>query len=78
MEYGLFIKKQSGGSVLPLPYSNGMIGYVPTADQLSEGGYEASESTKFFGLPAPFDPSLERRIREAVAALMDDSARGFL
>jgi hypothetical protein len=78
VEYGLFIKKQSGGSVLPLPYSNGMIGYVPTADQLSEGGYEASESTKFFGLPAPFDPSLERRIREAVAALMDDSARGFL
>ncbi|MBA4496257.1 neutral/alkaline non-lysosomal ceramidase N-terminal domain-containing protein [Paenactinomyces guangxiensis] len=62
VDYGLFIKEQFNGHVLPVPYSNGMIGYIPTAKQVIEGGYEAKESVYYFGLPASFAPSLEKRI----------------
>ncbi|MFC3798248.1 hypothetical protein [Cohnella sp. GCM10012308] len=67
--YGLFLKRQSRG-VLPLAYGNGMIGYVPTAAQLVEGGYEALESIYYFGLPGPFSPEIERKIRTAAADLL--------
>jgi hypothetical protein len=40
VEYGLFLKEKSHGRVLPLGYSNGMFGYVSTARQIGEGGYE--------------------------------------
>jgi hypothetical protein len=66
VEYGLFIKRQFAGSVLPVPYSNGMIGYVPTATQVRDGGYEVKDSFPYFGLPAPFDSSLETKIFESL------------
>lgn len=67
--YGLFTKNEFAGSVLPVPYSNGMIGYVPTAAQVEEGGYESKESFFYFGLPAPFHPSLETEICKAILDL---------
>lgn len=70
VEYGKYIKALSGGSVLPLAYSNGMIGYVPTAEQIAEGGYEAKDSAYFFGLPAPFDSSIEERIRKKIQDIL--------
>jgi len=69
VEYGAFAKSLSRGALLPLPYSNGMIGYVPTAKQAEEGGYEGRESAYYFGLPAPFDPSVEPLVKEAIACL---------
>jgi hypothetical protein len=71
VEYGLMIKQLKDGFLLPLPYSNGMIGYVPTADQVTEGGYEAVESALFFGLPSPFDLSLESKIKKALHQLIN-------
>jgi len=70
VEYGLFVKGLSHGSVLPLPYSNGMIGYVPTAKQLAEGGYEAKDSTYYFRLPSPFGASAEERLRAAIERIL--------
>jgi hypothetical protein len=69
VEYGLFVKEQFAGQVLPVPYSNGMIGYVPTAKQVGEGGYESEESYYYFGLPAPFHPSLEAALRAGILKL---------
>ncbi|CAI6018289.1 hypothetical protein COHCIP112018_00199 [Cohnella sp. JJ-181] len=69
--YGLFLKKLAqGGEVLPLAYSNGMIGYVATAAQLAEGGYEARDSIYYFGLPAPFAPETEAKIQASVLELL--------
>jgi hypothetical protein len=48
-----------------------MIGYVPTAEQVNEGGYEAVESALFFGLPSPFDSSLESKIKKALHQLIN-------
>jgi hypothetical protein len=72
VEYGLYVKQMTDGRILPLAYSNGMIGYVPTARQIKEGGYEAKESAYYFGLPGSFDPSVENRIREKMLALFVD------
>lgn len=70
VEYGLMMKEYFHGRVLPLPYSNGMIGYIPTAKQTEEGGYEAEESVLYFGLPAPFSPELEKRIHNSIFTLV--------
>ncbi|WP_010282115.1 neutral/alkaline non-lysosomal ceramidase N-terminal domain-containing protein [Bacillus timonensis] len=71
VEYGLNIKKQSSEEVLPIPYSNGMIGYIPTASQIAEGGYEAYESCFYFGLPAPFAPEIENTINMNINSLLN-------
>ncbi|GAA4838972.1 neutral/alkaline non-lysosomal ceramidase N-terminal domain-containing protein [Paenibacillus vulneris] len=66
VDYGLFVKKASRGTMLPLGYTNGMIGYVPTAEQLEQGGYESHGSVPYFGLQAPFQPQIESLIRNAL------------
>jgi hypothetical protein len=71
VEYGLFVKQMGMGSTLPLAYTNGMIGYIPTGIQVAEGGYEADESRYYFGLPAQFDPSLESKIRESIMTFIE-------
>lgn len=45
--------------ILPLGYSNGMVGYIPMKHHLAEGGYEPEDSIYYFYMPAMFDPSLE-------------------
>lgn len=72
VEYGLAVKRRFGGRVLPLPYSNGMVGYLPTARQVAEGGYEARDSVFYFRLPAPFDRSLENKIHDAMSGLIEE------
>jgi hypothetical protein len=70
VEYGLFVKQQSNGAVLPLGYTNGMIGYVTTERQLIEGGYESREAFRYFGMPGPFHSSTERRIKRSIEAVL--------
>ena len=72
VEYGLFVKQRFGGCVLPVPYSNGLIGYIPTAQQVEEGGYEAKESTIYFGLPSPFASAVETVVRDGVVKLVEE------
>lgn len=69
VEYGLFVKEISGGRVLPVPYSNGMIGYVPTKKQIEHGGYEPVFSTYYFHMPSTFPDSIEGTIREQIGRI---------
>jgi hypothetical protein len=69
VEYGLFAKAISGGA-LPVTCCNGMVGYVPTAAQLAEGGYEPDGSTRYFLLPSGFSPVIERDVRQAFEHLI--------
>ncbi|WP_206105452.1 hypothetical protein, partial [Paenibacillus thalictri] len=66
--YGAYVKSRYAGSVLPVGYSNGLLGYICTRDQLSEGGYEAADFIYYFGLPAPLASETE----ETVCAAIDD------
>lgn len=69
-EYGLEVKRMNWNA-LPMGYSNGMIGYVPTSIQLREGGYEAEDFIYYFGLPAPFQPIIEEVIKKEIKNMMD-------
>ena len=75
VNYGLFVKSQSQRRLLPLGYTNGMIGYVPTAKQLSEGGYESNESFFYFGLPSPLHCSADALVRESIRKMQMDRSR---
>ncbi|MBB6734321.1 hypothetical protein [Cohnella zeiphila] len=72
VEYGLYIRRLSQGRILPVAYTNGMFGYVPTAEQLAEGGYESVESTRYFAMPSVFDPAVERVFKQALDRLIDE------
>lgn len=69
-EYGRYLKRLTVGEALPLAYTNGMIGYVPTAEQAEQGGYEGRESAAYFGLPAPFAPEAEPAVKKALRRLL--------
>lgn len=64
VEYGI-LAKQMG--MIPVGYTNGMIGYVTTARQLEEGGYESRGAFPYFRMPAPFARDTEARIQTAMA-----------
>jgi hypothetical protein len=70
VEYGLYIKQISNGTVLPIGYTNGMFGYIPTAQQLIEGGYETHESTLYFAMASSFDSTVETTVKEALLNLL--------
>ncbi len=56
--------------VVPLGYTNGITGYIPTAEMFSEGGYEVDDSVVYFSLPAPFSPAIDAIIKSAIHGLM--------
>lgn len=70
VEYGKSIKRGTAGSVLPVAYTNGMIGYVPTASQLREGGYEVNEALYYYGLPAPLRLESEILVKRGIEMLL--------
>jgi neutral ceramidase len=51
-------------------YSNDVMGYVPTAKMLTEGGYEPVSSALYYGLAMPFTPDVERLVNESVDAVL--------
>ena len=70
-DYGHFIKGLAAGRLkLPLGYSNGLIGYIPSARMFPEGGYEVEGSCPYFGLPRSFSPDIESVIHTGVRTLM--------
>lgn len=73
--YGLAIKSATHGATLPLPYSNGMSGYVVTDDQLVQGGYEPVGSVPCFALPSPFAPGIERAFTRAITRTLHPEER---
>ncbi len=64
--YGLHLKDFSERRLLPVGYSNGMIGYVPTKTQIEEGGYEPAEAFRYYGNPAPFKTDVERTVLDHI------------
>lgn len=68
--YGRVVQAASHRRLLALGYTNGMIGYLVTAGQLAEGGYEPDVSTRYFGLPAPFAPHVQAIAGAAIERLI--------
>lgn len=64
---------------MPLGYSNGVLCYLPTADDYPPGGWDVAGRYRIpdmvpqsYLLPVALEPDSESRIREAVLALVDE------
>jgi hypothetical protein len=68
-EYSLFAKSICK-HVVCLGYSNGMLAYIPTKQQIKEKGYESYDSLFWFNLPAPFDQKIEELLKKTIYSLI--------
>lgn len=50
-------------------YTNGMVGYLCTGQQIREGGYEPKESAQYFALAGTYTPEIETLIRQNMFSL---------
>ncbi|GAB2779080.1 hypothetical protein GCM10027275_23260 [Rhabdobacter roseus] len=62
VEYAIKIKQLLGPGTFVMAYSNDVMGYIPSATVLQEGGYEGATSQMVYGLPAPWQASIEATI----------------
>ncbi|MDI9469141.1 MAG: hypothetical protein QM296_02935 [Bacillota bacterium] len=72
--YGDVIRRAGalrGLTILPVSCSEGMVGYVATASQIAEGGYEPRESAWYFALEGTYDSVIESRITAAIQSLIE-------
>ncbi|MEI3605281.1 hypothetical protein SPD48_06210 [Pseudogracilibacillus sp. SE30717A] len=67
--YGVFLKKLEN-TILPLGYTNGMVGYVATKKQTEAGGYEPVDSIFYFGLPAMLALDTEEKINDTFKTII--------
>ena len=51
-------------------YCNQVVCYIPTERILEEGGYEPVSSMIYYGMPGPFDKSVEGKVNAAIGAVM--------
>lgn len=62
VEYSVQLKEIFGYDSIVMGYSNDVMGYIPTARVLHEGGYEGASSQVVYGLPAQWSYDIETRI----------------
>jgi len=79
-EIGMAVKERSPGQpTLYAGYTNGAVGYFPTAASYAEGGYEPAYSNRSYGRIAPTAPECERLLVERgvrlAEVLFPDAAR---
>lgn len=60
-------------NVFTIGYADGIHGYLPTARALREGGYEATVSAWYYGLPSYYSPRAEREVRNRLLALWEET-----
>jgi neutral ceramidase len=65
-----------GCRVLPVAYAAPVVGYIPDADSMRKGGYEANDAWRFYGQPGPFEFDAETRLLETAQALVDPLQNG--
>ena len=62
IEYAIECKKRFGPDLFVMGYSNDVMGYIPSATILKEGGYEGASSQMVYGLPSVWDASVPELI----------------
>jgi len=74
VEYGLRLKtdlRPHFTHVLPLAYTNSLVGYIPVRRQFSEGGYEVLDANLHRRRTGRYVPETEDQIHAAVHALLE-------
>jgi len=71
-DYGRILKNMDK-SILPIAYSNGMIGYIATKKQLENGGYEAETSIYYFSIKGKLHVEMEEKIKRKFYKLKENN-----
>jgi hypothetical protein len=71
VDYALNAKKQYPGEQLFVAgYCNQVVCYIPTERIIEEGGYEPVSSMIYYGMPGPFEKSVEAKVNAAIRTVM--------
>jgi len=76
-QYALWLRatyEKSKVHIMPVGCANGMVGYIPDAESLNQGGYEPERSITLFGIPEKFSRSIEAQIKNGISTILEDSA----
>lgn len=73
-EYAAYARKLNPAAICTA-YTNGMVGYVCTEQQIREGGYEPSGSTRYFALGGSFSVSVEQIIKNKMKEMEENDGR---
>jgi hypothetical protein len=74
VDYALQIRNKHGWDrVWVSGYNDDVFAYIPTERIIREGGYEGDTSMLAYGWPAPFEPTIEKRILDAVDGLIQQA-----
>jgi hypothetical protein len=76
VDYSIRLKKELGAGppVWITAYANDVVGYIPSARVLKEGGYEGESSQYYYGHPGPWSPVVEDKIVAEVLRLAPRNA----
>jgi neutral ceramidase len=69
VEYSLRLKRELRshfGYVLPLGYTNSIVGYIPVKRQIPEWGYEVWDANQYEHLTGPYVAQTEEQIVNAL------------
>jgi hypothetical protein len=70
VDYALQVKRRYAGDIVVMGYTNDVMCYIPTAQILREGGYEAVDSMVGYGQPAPFTEEVEERVLATIDSVL--------
>lgn len=71
VDYSLNAKKKyPGENLFVAGYCNQVVCYIPTERIIEEGGYEPVSSQMYYGMPGPFEKSVEEKVNAAVSTVM--------
>lgn len=73
IEYTVKLKQIFGKDLFVMAYSNDLMGYIPSAVILQEGGYEGDSSQMVYGLPGKWKEGIEERILDEVVKLAEEA-----
>ena len=65
-------ERSSFGHTMYLGYTNGDVGYIPTAAAYAEGGYEVDSAHFHYNLPAAVAPTSAARVVDTSVALLNE------
>lgn len=72
-DYALRIKREYRSAKEPIivaAYSNDVMCYIPSLAVLKGGGYEPVDSMAYYGMPGPFDDSIEETVFTGIHSVM--------
>lgn len=69
VDYSLRLKGELGEGTWVAGYANDVMAYIPSLRVLKEGGYEGGGAMVYYGLPSPWNESVEEDVVKAVHEL---------